>query len=95
MKKWLPGYLIAVWPDMFGSVFGPFAAKLGPKIRLDRRGSSCSAGYTKNQPSKLILRTIRGTNVFRSGQTAFRYPGWPTIEKFAILRGVRSRSGLS
>jgi hypothetical protein len=30
-------------------VFGRCSAKLGPKIPLERRGSSCSAGCTKNQ----------------------------------------------
>ncbi len=30
-------------------VFGRFSAKLGPKTTLERRGSSCSAGCTKNQ----------------------------------------------
>ncbi len=41
-----------------GSAFGRFSAKLGPKTPLDRRGSSCSAGCTKNQPRRPILRPI-------------------------------------
>ena len=41
--------LKAVWPELVGQVFGRCSAKLGPKTPLDRRGSSCSAGCTKNQ----------------------------------------------
>ena len=37
-------------------VFGRFPAKLGPKTPLERRGSSCSAGCSKNQPRRPILR---------------------------------------
>ncbi len=37
-------------------VFGRFSAKLGPRTPLERRGSSCSAGCTKNQPRRPILR---------------------------------------
>jgi hypothetical protein len=55
------GYLKAVWPEIFGSVFGRFSAKLGPKTPLERRGSSCSAGCTKNQPGRPILRPFRGS----------------------------------
>ena len=54
------GYLKAVWPEISGPVFGRFSAKLGPKTPLDRRGSSCSAGCTKNQPRRPILRQFRG-----------------------------------
>ncbi len=43
-----------------GSIFGRFSAKLGPQTPLDRRGSSCSAGCTKNQPGRPILRPFRG-----------------------------------
>jgi hypothetical protein len=52
--------LKAVWPGIFGSVFDRFSAKLGPKAPLDRRGSSCSAGCTKNQPGRPILKPFRG-----------------------------------
>ena len=45
---------------IFGSVFGRFSAKLGPKTPLERRGSSCSAGCTKNQLRRPILRPFRG-----------------------------------
>ena len=51
------GYLKAVWPEICGSVFGRFSAKLGPKTPLDRRGSSCSADRTKHQPRRPILRS--------------------------------------
>ncbi len=39
-------------------VFGRFSANLGPKTPLERRGSSCSAGCTQNQPRRRILRVI-------------------------------------
>ncbi len=45
-------------------VFGRFSAKLGPKTPLERRGSSCSAGCTKNQPRRPIVRTFRGNSEF-------------------------------
>ncbi len=45
---------------LFFQVFGRFPAKLGPKTPLERRGSSCSAGCTKNQPRRPILRPFRG-----------------------------------
>ena len=32
-----------------------------PQTPLDRRGSSCSAGCTKNQPDTLIIKPLRGT----------------------------------
>ncbi len=60
-----PGYLKAVCPQIVGSVFGRFSAKLGPQTPLDRRGSSCSAGCTKNQPGRPILRPFHGANKFR------------------------------
>ena len=41
-------------------VSGRFSAKLGPKTPLERRGSSCSAGCTKHQPRRQILRPFRG-----------------------------------
>ena len=44
-------------------VFGRFSAKLGPKTPLERRGSSCSAGCTRNQPRRPILRPCRGFSV--------------------------------
>ncbi len=59
------GCLKAVWPEFPGSVFGRFSAKLGPKTHLDRRGSSCSAGCTKNDPGRPILRPFRGAKKFR------------------------------
>ena len=59
-----PGYLKAVWPEIIGPVFGQFSAKLGPKTPLERRGSSCSAGCTKNQPRRPILRPFRGNSEF-------------------------------
>ncbi len=48
----------------FFLVFGRFSAKLGPKTPLERRGSSCSAGCTKNQPPRPILRPFRGNSEF-------------------------------
>ncbi len=42
--------------ELFGPVFCRFSAKLGPQTPLDRRGSSCSAGCTKNQPRRPMLR---------------------------------------
>jgi hypothetical protein len=47
-----------------GPVFGRFSVKLGPKTPLERRGSSCSAGCTKNQPPRPILRPFRGNSEF-------------------------------
>ena len=39
---------------------GRFSAKLGPKTILERRGSSCNAGCTKDQPpSNPFLRPFR------------------------------------
>ncbi len=29
----------SVWPEIVGSVFGRFSAKLGPKTPLERRGA--------------------------------------------------------
>ncbi len=62
------------WPNLrgsmairnsdFGPVFGRFSAKLGPKTPLERRGSSCSASCTKNQPRRPILRPFRGSSEF-------------------------------
>ncbi len=62
-----PGYTPAVhW--QFGIlnfvVFGRFSAKLGPQTPLERRGSSCRAGCTKNQPRRPILRPFRGNSEF-------------------------------
>ena len=63
----------AAWPEIIGSVFGPFSAKLGPQAPLERRSSFCSAGCTKYQAGRLILRPCRGTKK-NCGQIAFRYP---------------------
>ncbi len=43
-----------------GLDFGRFSANLGPENPPDRRGLSYSAGCTKNQPRRLVLRTCRG-----------------------------------
>jgi hypothetical protein len=66
MEKWLSWYLKVVWAEMFGSLFGRISSKLGPETPQtpDRRGSSCSAGCTKNQPGRPIIRPFRGTNKF-------------------------------
>ncbi len=50
---------------IFGPVFGRFSSKLGPKTLLERQGSSCGAGRTKNQPGRPIVRPFRGTEKFR------------------------------
>ncbi len=87
----LPGYLKAVWPEFFGSVFGRFSAKLGPQTPLERRGSSCSAGCTKNQPGRPSLRPFRGAKKFRpdclqvpNGLTETVRNGRYHSEKFAL-----------
>ncbi len=68
-----PGLHLAVhW--QFGilifPVFGRFSATLGPKTPLERRGSSCSDGCTKNQPRRQTSKTHPN----KSGQAAFRHP---------------------
>jgi hypothetical protein len=102
------GHLKAVWPEIVGSVFGRFSAKLGPKTPLERRGSSCSAGCTRNQPpqtnskatswrQKIPARLPSGTQkticvFFRPART----PGTPKIGRRwgprAII-GFRNRGG--
>ena len=47
--KPLYGYLKAVLLEFVGQVFGWILAQLVHKTPLDRRGSACSAGCTKNQ----------------------------------------------
>jgi hypothetical protein len=42
------------------------ATRMRPRTPLERRGSSCSAGCTKNQPRRPIIRPFRGTKKFRS-----------------------------
>ncbi len=59
------GYLQAFWPKNFGSDFGRISAKRGPETSLERRGSSCSTGCTKNQPGRPILKPFRGAKQFR------------------------------
>ena len=49
---------------LFFQVFGRLSAKLGPKTSLERRGSSCSADCTKNQPPRPILIPFRGNSEF-------------------------------
>jgi hypothetical protein len=41
------------------AVVGRLLAKLGPTTPLERRGSSCSAGWTQNQPRRPILKRFR------------------------------------
>ncbi len=53
--------------------FWRFSAKLGPKTPLERRGSSCSAGCTKNQPPRPILRAFRGNSEFGIQCVLFRH----------------------
>ncbi len=80
---------------LFFLVFGRFSAKLGPQTPLEQRGSSCSAGCTKNQPRRPILRPLRGVRcpcpLFRTPRRAFRGrigvrevgQGQPTDETFS------------
>ena len=49
-------------------VFGRFSTKLGPKTLLERRGSSCNAGCTKNQPRRPILRPLEADRDRLRGQ---------------------------
>jgi hypothetical protein len=49
------GYLKAIWLGISGPNFDHFSTKLGPQTVLDRRGSSCSAGCTTNQPRRPIF----------------------------------------
>ena len=49
-----PGEPIDIGKSVFR--FFRFSANLGPKTPLERRGSSCSAGCSKNQPPRPILR---------------------------------------
>ncbi len=55
---------LAIRNSDFGPFFGRFSAKLGPKTPLERRGSSCSAGWTKNQPRRPILKPFRCNSEF-------------------------------
>ncbi len=82
------GYLKAVWPEISGSVFDPCSAKLGPKTLLDRRGSSCSAGCTKDQPRRTILRPLRGANKIRPD--CLQVPSFGVFRFFALVC-LRSR----
>ena len=41
------------------------ATRMRPRTPLERRGSSCSAGCTKNQPRRPILRPFCGPKQFR------------------------------
>ncbi len=51
------------------SILGRVLAKLGPKTLADRRGASCSAGFTKNQRRGSSLRQFRDeASVFPDGQ---------------------------
>ena len=58
-------YLKAACPEICGSVFGRLSAKRGPQTSLERRGSYCSAGCTKTQPRRPILKTCRGDKNIR------------------------------
>ena len=56
----LIGNLKAAWPEICGPIFGRCSVTFGRQTHLDRRGLSCSAGFTKTQPGRQILRPIRG-----------------------------------
>ncbi len=60
---YLSGSLAIRYCD-FSGFLGRFSAKLGPKTPLKRRGSSCSAGCSKNQPRRPILRPFRGNSEY-------------------------------
>ncbi len=79
VRSW---YLKAVWPEIFGSVFGRFSAKLGPPTPLKGRGSSCRAGCAIHRPGKPILRPLCGAKNF--GQTAFRYPVRFPVSRYGV-----------
>ncbi len=67
-------------------VFGRFSAKLGPKTPLERRGSSCSAGCTKNLPPRPILRPFRGNSEFGN------HPLQRTAKAISQIQGFGSSS---
>ncbi len=48
-----------------GSGFSRLSAKFGPKTFVERQGSSCSAGCTKNQSGRPILKPYRGATKCR------------------------------
>ena len=52
-------------PDRLRRCIEAFSARLGSKILLDRRDSSCSAGWPKSLPLRPILRPLRRANKFR------------------------------
>ncbi len=60
---------MAILNLIVGLVFGRFPAKLGPKTPPERRGSSCSAGCSTNQPRRPILRPFRGGSVEGAGDS--------------------------
>ncbi len=47
-----------------GRLSAEFRPNLAPKTPPEGRGSSCSAGCTKNQPRRPILRPFRGSSEF-------------------------------
>ena len=52
----LAGYLKAIWPDIFGSVFGLCSAKLGPTTSLERRPTA--AHLAKEVPGGARYHTL-------------------------------------
>ncbi len=54
--RFLPGYLKAVWPKIFGPVFPGFSAAPNPGALLDRRSPPLASICTRDQPCRPILR---------------------------------------
>ncbi len=73
-------------------VFGRLSAKLGPKTPLERRGSSYSAGCTKNQgaPEGAPEGPRRGPPVFRHVEVGF-CQFWRFFVDFDGFQARRSR----
>ena len=58
-------YLTAAWHEICGPIFGRCSVTFGRQTHLDRRGLSCSAGFTKTQPGRQILRPDPGAKKLR------------------------------
>ena len=68
----LPGYLKAVWPELFGSVFGVWAAPGGFESIQKCGGRSPPPFWMVSKPPGAAQTPKTDPN--KSGQTAFRYP---------------------
>ena len=72
-----PGYLKAVWPEFFGSVFGVWAAPGGFKTIQKCGGLRPPHFWMILKPPEAAQTPKTDPN--KSGQTAFRYPACPQI----------------